>query len=115
MLEDIAKIKPYGPTKTRTSNGKLSERHPAIYQGLGGSFDVYTGRVERAPEWWVKHNLEFAYLSILPQLPPNVKISRKFAALRRKNEPRCGGAHRPVRQMRLSRASTSRPAGCRLW
>ena len=33
----------------------------ATFQGLGGSFDVYTGRVERAPKWWVKHNLEFAY------------------------------------------------------
>ena len=35
--------------------------HPAIYQGLGGSFDVYTGRVKRAPLWWQKHNLEFLY------------------------------------------------------
>jgi len=26
-----------------------------------GSFDVYVGHVERAPEWWVKHNLEWAY------------------------------------------------------
>lgn len=36
-------------------------RHQAIYQGLGGSFDVYTGHVKRAPAWWVNHNLEFAY------------------------------------------------------
>ena len=35
--------------------------HKAIYQGLGGSFDVYTGHVQRAPKWWVNHNLEFAY------------------------------------------------------
>ena len=35
--------------------------HPAIYQGLGGSFDVYIGSVKRAPKWWVDHNLEFAY------------------------------------------------------
>lgn len=35
--------------------------HPAIYQGLGGSFDVYTGRVRRAPLWWQKHNVEFLY------------------------------------------------------
>lgn len=33
----------------------------AIYQGLGGSFDVYTGHVKRAPKWWIDHNLEFAY------------------------------------------------------
>ena len=40
---------------------KMYQAHPAIYQGLGGSFDVYTGNVKRAPEWWIKHNLEFAY------------------------------------------------------
>ena len=28
---------------------------------LGGSFDVYTGNVKRAPYWWVKNNLEWAY------------------------------------------------------
>lgn len=40
---------------------EIRKRHDAIFQGLGGSFDVYTGHVERAPEWWVDHNLEFAY------------------------------------------------------
>ena len=40
---------------------EMFSNHPAIYQGLGGSFDVYTGRVKRAPKWWVEHNLEFAY------------------------------------------------------
>ena len=40
---------------------KMHQAHPAIYQGLGGSFDVYTGNVKRAPEWWIKHNLESAY------------------------------------------------------
>lgn len=33
----------------------------AIYQGLGGSFDVYTGRVERAPKWMIDHNIEYIY------------------------------------------------------
>jgi len=35
--------------------------YPAVYQGLGGSFDVYTGNVERAPQWWIHHNLEWAF------------------------------------------------------
>ena len=39
----------------------MQARHNAIYQGLGGSFDVYTGHVLRAPRWWIEHNLEFAY------------------------------------------------------
>ena len=41
--------------------GDMLRVHPAIYQGLGGSFDVYTGYVQRAPKWWVDHNIEFAY------------------------------------------------------
>ena len=40
---------------------EMLERHVAIYQGLGGSFDVYTGNVKRAPKWWVDHGLEWAY------------------------------------------------------
>lgn len=40
---------------------KIQKRYNAIFQGLGGSFDVYTGHVCRAPQWWLDHNLEFAY------------------------------------------------------
>ena len=40
---------------------EMQRFHPAIYQGLGGSFDVYVGAVERAPVWWIKNNLEWAY------------------------------------------------------
>lgn len=40
---------------------ELHALHPAVYQGLGGSFDVFTGRVERAPKWWLDNNLEWAY------------------------------------------------------
>ena len=50
-----------GSPKQELLMEKLYQAHPAIYQGLGGSFDVYTGHVKRAPRWWIKHNLEFAY------------------------------------------------------
>ena len=50
-----------GSPKQELLMERMLERHPAIYQGLGGSFDVYTGNVKRAPAWWVNHNLEFAY------------------------------------------------------
>jgi len=40
---------------------EMQKAHPAVYLGLGGSFDVYVGAVKRAPEWWVRHNLEWAY------------------------------------------------------
>ena len=50
-----------GSPKQELLMEEMFESHQAIYQGLGGSFDVYTGRVERAPKWWIDHNLEFAY------------------------------------------------------
>ena len=40
---------------------EMIDWHPAIYMGLGGSFDVYTGRVNRAPEIWVSLRLEWLY------------------------------------------------------
>lgn len=67
LIEDIAEKKPdvvfvaMGSPKQELLMEEMSEKHKAIYQGLGGSFDVYTGRVKRAPKWWVDHNLEFAY------------------------------------------------------
>lgn len=67
LLDDIAEKKPdvvfvaMGSPKQELLMEEMYERHPAIYQGLGGSFDVYTGNVKRAPKWWVEHNLEFAY------------------------------------------------------
>ena len=39
----------------------MQEKYQAVYQGLGGSFDVYTNNVKRAPNWWVKNYLEWAY------------------------------------------------------
>ena len=50
-----------GSPKQEFLMADMMKVHPAIYQGLGGSFDVYTGRVKRAPLWWQKHNVEFLY------------------------------------------------------
>lgn len=67
LINDIAKKKPdvvfvaMGSPKQELLMEEMYASHPAIYQGLGGSFDVYTGNVERAPVWWVNHNLEWAY------------------------------------------------------
>lgn len=67
LIEDIADKKPdvvfvaMGSPKQELLMEKIQQRHQAIFQGLGGSFDVYTGHVQRAPKWWVEHNLEFAY------------------------------------------------------
>ncbi len=67
LLDDIVEKQPdvvfvaMGSPKQELLMEEMMQRHSAIYQGLGGSFDVYTGHVDRAPKWWVDHNLEFAY------------------------------------------------------
>lgn len=67
LIDDIREKKPdvvfvaMGSPKQELLMEEIFEAHPAIYQGLGGSFDVYTGNVKRAPKWWVDHDLEFAY------------------------------------------------------
>ena len=67
LIKDIAEKKPdvvyvaMGSPKQEFLMADMMAQHKAIYQGLGGSFDVYTGRVKRAPLWWQKHNLEFLY------------------------------------------------------
>lgn len=67
LIADIADRKPdvvfvaMGSPKQELLMEEIQQKHQAIFQGLGGSFDVYTGHVQRAPKWWVDHNLEFAY------------------------------------------------------
>ena len=67
LVDDVVARRPdvvfvaMGSPKQELLMEEMQQRHPAIYQGLGGSFDVYTGHVERAPRWWVDHNLEFLY------------------------------------------------------
>lgn len=67
LIADIETKKPdvvfvaMGSPKQELLMEKISQRHKAIYQGLGGSFDVYTGHVKRAPKWWIDHNVEWLY------------------------------------------------------
>lgn len=67
LINDILEKKPdiifvaMGSPKQELLMEEMQKKHAALYQGLGGSFDVYTGNVERAPNWWVKNNLEWAF------------------------------------------------------
>ena len=67
LIEDIKKHKPdivyvaIGSPKQEKLMERIQKLHDAVYQGLGGSFDVYIGAVKRAPEWWVKNNMEWTY------------------------------------------------------
>ena len=88
LIEDIANKKPdvvfvtMGSPKQELLMEEMWQHHPAIYQGLGGSFDVYTGNAERAPKWWLDHNLEFTYR--LVKQPSRIKrqiFLIKFLAL----------------------------------
>ena len=41
---------------------KAQQQYPdALYMGVGGTYDVFTGRVKRAPKSWQKMNLEWLY------------------------------------------------------
>src|SRR5690606_12011598 len=67
LIDDVATLKPdvvfvgMGSPRQELLMEQMQRRHAAVYQGLGGSFDVYAGYVKRAPDWWVKNNLEWAY------------------------------------------------------
>lgn len=67
LIADIVTKKPdivfvaMGSPKQELLMEEILQQHKAIYQGLGGSFDVYTGHVKRAPKWWVNHHLEWLY------------------------------------------------------
>jgi len=68
LIQDVADKKPdvifvaMGSPKQELLMADMQKQHPnALYQGLGGSFDIYSGNVKRAPQWWLDHNLEYAY------------------------------------------------------
>ena len=50
-----------GSPRQETLMDELIKEHPALYMGLGGSFDVYTGFKKRAPKLFLKFNLEWLY------------------------------------------------------
>ncbi len=67
LIQDIVEKKPdiifvaMGSPKQELLMEEIQKQHSALFQGLGGSFDVYIGAVKRAPKWWVKNNLEWTY------------------------------------------------------
>ena len=67
LVKDIKNQKPdvifiaMGSPKQEFLMDKLIKTHPAIYMGLGGSFDVYSGTKKRAPLVFRKFGLEWLY------------------------------------------------------
>lgn len=80
LIKDISQKKPdivfvaMGSPRQEMLMEKLSFEHSALYQGLGGSFDVYTGNTKRAPERWLKLNLEWLYRLVCQP----ARINRQF-------------------------------------
>lgn len=82
LLEDICKNKPdvifvaMGSPRQELLMDEMRRIHPAVYQGLGGSFDVYIGNVLRAPTFYINNNLEWAYRLI--KQPTRIKRQIKL-------------------------------------
>jgi UDP-N-acetyl-D-mannosaminouronate:lipid I N-acetyl-D-mannosaminouronosyltransferase len=61
LIDDIAAKKPdvvfvaMGSPRQELLMEEMQQRLPAVYQGLGGSFDLYVGITSRVPEWWVRY------------------------------------------------------------
>jgi UDP-N-acetyl-D-mannosaminouronate:lipid I N-acetyl-D-mannosaminouronosyltransferase len=67
LIEDIAAKKPDfifvamgSPAQERLMR-KMKARHEAVYLGLGGSFDIYSGKTKRAPKVFIDYKLEWFY------------------------------------------------------
>jgi UDP-N-acetyl-D-mannosaminouronate:lipid I N-acetyl-D-mannosaminouronosyltransferase len=67
LIQDIENKKPdvvfvaMGSPKQELLMEQMYNKHPAVYQGLGGSFDLYIGITQRAPKWWLRNNMEGVY------------------------------------------------------
>jgi N-acetylglucosaminyldiphosphoundecaprenol N-acetyl-beta-D-mannosaminyltransferase len=87
------------PRQEKFIRHHLREFGVSVAMGVGGSFDVFSGKVRRAPEWMQRHGLEWAY-----RLVKNPRKIRKVAALpqfiglvwREKYFPTKEGSHRQL-------------------
>lgn len=68
IIKDIQEKKPYAlfvamgcPRQETFINRYFHELPCTIFMGVGGSFDVFAGKVNRAPKWMVNLGLEWLY------------------------------------------------------
>ncbi len=67
LIADLVSKKPdvvfvaQGTPRQEYLMDELIEHHKALYMGLGGSFDVYVGKVKRAPKFFQNLGLEWFY------------------------------------------------------
>lgn len=58
---DIVFVALGSPTQEYWIVNNMNTLYPSVYQGVGGSFDVISGRVQRAPAIFQKFGLEWLY------------------------------------------------------
>lgn len=84
LLKDIENKKPdvvfvaMGSPKQELLMEQMYDKHAAVYQGLGGSFDLYVGNTQRAPKWWLRNNMEGIYRTLKE---PRKRIMRDIKLL----------------------------------
>ena len=49
------------PNQEKLIYNHIKDAQKGIFVGVGGSFDVLSGAKQRAPEFFIKHNLEWLY------------------------------------------------------
>jgi len=60
LKPDVVYVAQGSPRQEKLMN-ELLEVHPALYMGLGGSFDIYGGDKKRAPKLFLDLHLEWLY------------------------------------------------------
>lgn len=67
LINNLKQLKPdvvfvaQGSPRQEFLMDELINEHPALYMGLGGSFDIYGGDKKRAPDFFIKLHLEWLY------------------------------------------------------
>lgn len=95
IIEDVKNKKPWAifvamgsPRQERFIDKIINNTDCKIYMGVGGSFDVFSGNIKRAPKWMIKLGLEWLYrvalepwrikrLGAIPKFLWKVFISKK--------------------------------------
>ena len=79
LIADIVKTQPdivfvaMGSPKQELLMDEMIRVYPTMYQGLGGSFDVYVGEKKSPPQWVLKYNLYGVFRTLSDFTWPRVK------------------------------------------
>jgi len=84
LLKDLKYKKPdivfvaQGSPRQELLMSELMDKYPALYMGLGGSFDIYGGDKKRAPAIFLKYQLEWFYRLLIEP----TRLKRQFSIIK---------------------------------